>query len=239
MNNQSSPLPSLPQGYHAVIIGASGAIGQALHSQIQQDPRCGLVLGLHRHSQPAIDFNDEASIIRAGKTLQAQAPFHLIINAAGLLHTASAMPEKRLSQLNYHQLEATFRANTFGPALLLAHFSSLLPRNSRSLFAMLSARVGSIGDNRLGGWYSYRASKAALNMLVRTAAIELARTHPQAVITSLHPGTVTSALSAPFGGDRLGQPPAVAAGALLRVLDQLTVQDTGNFYAYDGKPVPW
>ena len=149
------------------------------------------------------------------------------------------MPEKRLGQLHYAQMEATFRTNTFGPALVLAHFAPLLPKQGRGLLAVLSAKVGSIGDNRLGGWYSYRASKAALNMLLKTASIEVARTHPQAVLVALHPGTVDSALSAPFNGAEIGRPAQDAAADLLRVLDGLSPQASGGFYAYSGAPLPW
>ncbi len=230
---------SLPDGYRALVIGSSGAIGAALLQQLQADPRCALALGLGRRSDPAIDFDDEASVARAAAQLRAQGPFHLVVNAAGVLHTPQFLPEKRLAQLNYAQLEATFRANTFGPALVLAHFAPLLARTERSLLAVLSAKVGSIGDNRLGGWYSYRASKAALNMLLKTAAIEVARTHPQATLVALHPGTVDSALSAPFNGAEIGRPAADVAADLLRVLDSLPPEATGSFYAYSGEMLPW
>ena len=202
------------------------------------DGRCALALGLHRQSQPAIDFDDEASIAQAAAALAPQGPFHLIVNAAGVLHSAGVMPEKKLGDLGYAQLEATFRANTFGPALVLRHFSPLLDRQ-RAVLAVLSAKVGSIGDNRLGGWYGYRASKAALNMLVRTAAIELRRSQPQAVLVALHPGTVASALSRPFKGDQIGRAPEVAAAEMLQVLDALGPADSGSFVAYDGQRLPW
>ena len=230
---------SLPDGYCALVIGSSGAIGAALLLQLQADPRCALALGLGRRSDPAIDFDDEASVARVAAQLRAQGPFHCIVNATGLLHTPQFPPEKRLAQLNYAQLEATFRANTFGPALVLAHFAPLLARHDRSLLAVLSAKVGSIGDNRLGGWYSYRASKAALNMLLKTTAIEVARTHPKATLVALHPGTVDSALSAPFNGAEIGRPAADAAADLLRVLDGLPPEETGSFYAYSGEKLPW
>ena len=136
-------------------------------------------------------------------------------------------------------MEANFRINTVGPALTLARFAPLLDRNQRSVLAVLSAKVGSIGDNRLGGWYSYRASKAALNMLMKTASIEIARTHPLAVLATLHPGTVNSALSAPFRGTEIGRPPAQAAAELLAVLDGLQAEQSGGFWAYDGQNLPW
>jgi len=177
-------------------------------------------------------------VAAAAATLAPSGRFHLLVNAAGLLHGPGFQPEKKLGDLNQAQLLATFTANTIGPALLLRHLSPLLDRQ-RAVLAMLSAKVGSIGDNRLGGWYSYRASKAALNMLVKTASIEVARTHPQAVLVALHPGTVNSALSAPFNGAEIGRPAADAAGDMLRVLDGLPVEETGCFYAYSGDKLPW
>ena len=232
-------LQSLPQGYRALVIGASGAIGGALLAHLQADPRCSLAVGLGRHTTPAVDLDDEATIAQAAQHLKAQGPWHCVIHAAGMLHGPHGLPEKRMVQMNYAQMEATFRTNTFGPALVLAHFAPLLPKQERSLLAVLSAKVGSIGDNRLGGWYSYRASKAALNMLLKTASIEVARAHPQAVLAALHPGTVSSALSAPFHGAEIGRPAPDAAGDLLRVLDGLSAEATGGFYAYSGEQLPW
>ena len=231
-------MQSLPQDYRALVIGATGAIGAAFVQQLQADPRCALVLALGRGSTPRIDFGDEASVADAALALAGQGPFHLVINAAGLLHGAHGLPEKRLAQLNYAQLEQTFRTNTFGPALVLAHFAPLLDRQ-RSVLAVLSAKVGSMGDNRLGGWYSYRASKAALNMLVKTAAIEVQRSNPAAVLVALHPGTVDSALSAPCRGAEIGRPAQDAAADMLRVLDGLAPTDSGGFFAYSGQALPW
>jgi NAD(P)-dependent dehydrogenase (short-subunit alcohol dehydrogenase family) len=229
---------TFPDGFRALIIGASGGIGAAFVDALTENPRCGKVLGLHRHSHPAIDFDDEASVAAAAAELARQAKFHLIINATGVLHSPGAMPEKKLSDLNYAQLMDTFRINTFGPALVLRHFTPLLDLE-RSAMALISAKVGSIEDNRLGGWYSYRASKAALNMLIKTAAIEVKRSKPQAVLVSLHPGTVNSKLSQPFRGAEIGRPAADAAQDMLRVIDQLKPADTGGFYTYDGKVLPW
>ena len=231
-------MQSLPGGYRALVIGHTGAIGSALLHNLQADPRCALALGVGRRSDPAIDLTDEASVARAAAQLRAQGPFHCIVHAAGVLHTPQFQPEKRLAQLNYAQLEQTFRTNTFGPALVLAHFAPLLDRQ-RSVLAVLSAKVGSMGDNRLGGWYSYRASKAALNMLVKTAAIEVQRSNPAAVLVALHPGTVDSALSAPFRGAEIGRPARDAAADMLRVLDGLAPTDSGGFFAYSGQALPW
>jgi NAD(P)-dependent dehydrogenase (short-subunit alcohol dehydrogenase family) len=216
---------SLPDQFHALVIGASGAIGAAFVDALAQDPRCASVRGLHRNSTPPLDFNDEGSIAAAAGLLAAGPRYHLIINAAGLLHSAAFMP-------------ATFQANTFGPGLVMRHFIPLLD-SERAVMALLSAKVGSIGDNRLGGWYSYRASKAALNMMVRTAAIEVARTRKHTVLVALHPGTVSSRLSQPFRGDVVGRAAHDAAADMLAVLDGLTPADSGAFRSYNGADLPW
>ncbi|MBD3738466.1 MULTISPECIES: SDR family NAD(P)-dependent oxidoreductase [Stutzerimonas] len=231
-------MQSFPSGYRALVIGASGGIGAALVAALREDPRCAQVVELGRATQPALDLAEPASIERAAAELAGQGAFQLIVNAAGVLHDESFMPEKRLADLNPAQLLATFQVNTFGPALLLRYFCGLLDRQ-RGVLAMLSAKVGSIGDNRLGGWYSYRASKAALNMLIKTAAIEVRRSQPNAVLLALHPGTVNSALSQPFRGAEIGRPAAVAAHDLLRVIDSLGPEASGSFHAYDGQPLPW
>ena len=232
-------MQSLLPGYQALILGATGAIGGAIAVQLQADPRCAQVLTLSRQSTPAIDFDKPDSIATAAHALRAQGPWHLIVVATGMLTGPTGGPEKRLAELNATHMAASFATNTIGPALVLAHCAPLLAKGERSLLAVLSAKVGSIGDNRLGGWYSYRASKAALNMLLKTAAIEVARTHPQAVLAALHPGTVDSALSAPFRGAEIGRPPTEAARDLLAVLDTLQPADSGGFWAYDGQRLPW
>ena len=227
-----------PAGYRALVIGASGGIGAALVDRLSQDPHCASVDALHRRSSIPIDFADDDSIAAAANSLSAKGPYHLVVNAAGLLHTRAFKPEKKLGDLNTAQMLETFRVNAFGPALVLRHFAPLLDPD-RSLMAFLSAKVGSIGDNRLGGWYSYRASKAALNMIVKTAAIELARTKPGAVVVAMHPGTVDTGLSRPFGGERLGRPTSLAARELLDVMSELNPEDSGSFVAYDGVRLPW
>jgi NAD(P)-dependent dehydrogenase (short-subunit alcohol dehydrogenase family) len=231
-------MESLGNAFRALVIGASGGIGNAFVTALQADPACSAVLALHRQSHPPIDFADEDSVAAAAASAASHGPFHLIINAAGLLHSDRFMPEKRLADLHYDQMLETFRANTFGPAMVLRHFTPLLTRE-RSIMVMLSARVGSIEDNRLGGWYSYRASKAALNMLVKTASIEVRRSRPLAVLVALHPGTVNTSLSQPFDGARIGRPAQDAAGEMLHVIDQLDALQSGGFFAWDGSQLAW
>jgi NAD(P)-dependent dehydrogenase (short-subunit alcohol dehydrogenase family) len=229
---------SLPDGYRAVVVGASGGIGSAFVERLRADPRCATVAALHRQASIPIDFDDEASIAAAANALASGGPIDLLINAVGVLHADGVMPDKKLADLDYARLTLSFRTNAFGPALLLRHFGPLLARE-RSVVALLSAKVGSIGDDRLGGWTAYRASKAALNMIVKNVAIEWSRTTPGAIVVALHPGTVDTALSAPFGGARIGRSPDVAAGEMLAVLDGLTPPDSGCFVAYDGTRLPW
>lgn len=228
---------SLPDGYRALVIGATGAIGAAFVAALAADPRCAGVTALSRHSDPPLDLLDDASIAAAVERIR-PGPFHLVIVATGVLHAETFMPEKRLGDLNMAQLEASFRINTIGPALLLRYLAPLLAPE-RGLFACLSAKVGSIGDNRAGGWYSYRASKAALNMVVKTAAIEVKRTQPNSVLVALHPGTVVSRLSQPFQGAAAARPADEAARDLLAVLDSLAPADSGSFIAWNGERLPW
>ena len=244
---------SLPPGFRALVFGAGGAIGGAFVEALRASPRCAEVVALSRQPVPGdlrLDLEDEAGIAAAAESLRGRAPFHLMLCATGALHLpdgdgALRAPEKRLAEIDPATMARAFALNSIGPALLLKHFHDLLPVKERGLFAALSARVGSIGDNRLGGWYSYRASKAALNMILRTAAVEVARKRPLAVLAALHPGTVRSRLSAPFvtdaaaPGKRLLEP-AEAATHLLAVLDALPADGaSGSFHAWDGASVPW
>ena len=230
-----------PEGGLALVIGASGGIGEALLTRLQQDARFAQVLGLSRHSQPALDLLNEASIAQAAAHVAGLGvPLRLLIDATGLLHGQGLQPEKSWQQLDPVQMAQAFAINAIGPALLMKHFLPLLPREGRAVFATLSAKVGSIGDNQLGGWYSYRASKAALNQLVRTAAIELRRRQPLALCVALHPGTVATALSAPFAKTGLQvQAPDHAASRLLGVIGGLQAADSGGFFNHDGSTLPW
>lgn len=219
----------------ALVIGASGAIGGAFAQLLEEDSRYAEVIRLGRTTEPSLDLTAPQSISEAAAALTPQGPFDLIIVASGILHGEGFMPEKSLEAINLNQLLATFQTNTFGPALVLQQFLPLL--TAGGVFAVLSAKVGSIGDNRLGGWYSYRASKAALNMLIKTVAIETARRWPGKRLVALHPGTVTSNLSRPFRPQ--ARPPREAAADMLRVLEGLGANDSGGFFSYSGERLPW
>jgi NAD(P)-dependent dehydrogenase (short-subunit alcohol dehydrogenase family) len=223
----------------AVVIGASGGIGAAVTAHLRASRRFSPVHALSR-SSTGLDLEDEASIAAAvARVAEGPAPT-LIFVATGVLHEGHD-PERTYKALSAEHLMRDYRINAVGPALTAKHFLPLLPRDRRAVFAALSARVGSIGDNRLGGWHAYRASKAALNMILRNLAVELARTHPQAVIAGLHPGTVDTDLSAPFqkgvAAEKLFTP-AFSAERLLGVLNDLTPADSGGVFAWDGARVP-
>ena len=231
----------------AAIFGASGGIGGALATRLAER---GVEVWAGSRSgtaaDPALrafrfDLSDERSLAQAAATM-ADAPPDLVIVATGVLTLADGTgPERSYRQIDGAAMEEMFRLNTIGPALVAKHMLTLLPRDRRSVFAALSGRVGSIGDNRLGGWHSYRASKAALNMLMRNFALELARTHRQAVVAGLHPGTVDSALSEPFQANLPeGQltAPEQAAAHLLTVLDGLAPADSGKVFDWKGAEIP-
>lgn len=229
-------MTSLPKGYRAIVIGASGGIGSAIHRALASDENCGEVIGLSR-SGTGLDITDEATVAEAASTLSAD--FHLIFCATGALTIEGIGPEKLLRQINPDAMIKQFAVNAIGPALVLKHFAPKLARKERALMGFLSARVGSIGDNRLGGWISYRAAKAALNQIVHTASIELSRTHPQTVLAALHPGTVATSLTAAYVAGHQPMAPDESAALLLNVLNSLDTSQTGHFYAYDGSPIVW
>ena len=229
---------SLPEGYRALVFGASGAIGQAFVQALQSDPRCAKVCGVSRQSSPGLDLLDESSMAACAQTLVAQGPFHLVLDATGALTVNGRGPEKRLDELDAEHLLAALQLNAVGPGLLLKHFVPVLASGQRVIWGKLSARVGSIEDNRKGGWYGYRAAKAALNMLLQTAAIELARRRPLAVVAALQPGTVQSALSQPFVGDDAMRPEE-ASQRLLAVLDALQPTGRAQFVDHQGQSIPW
>lgn len=228
----------LRPGYTALVLGASGALGAAFVAALQADARCARVLGLSRQTTPAVDLTQEATLAQAALALQASGPFQLVVDATGALTLDGRGPEKRLDELDADHLLRALQVNAVGPALLLKHFAPLLASGERVIWAKLSARVGSIEDNRKGGWYGYRAAKAALNQLLQTSAIELARRRPELVVAALQPGTVRSALSQPFVGDA-AMDPAESAQRLLAVLDGLPATGRAHFVDHQGQSIPW
>ncbi len=231
-------MTSLPEGYRALVFGASGAIGHALLQQLQADPRCATVVGVSRQSSPGFDLCDETSIRACAQALATQGPFHLVLDATGALTVNGRGPEKRLDELDGAHLLATLQLNAVGPGLLLKHFAPLLVTGQRVIWGKLSARVGSIEDNHKGGWYGYRSAKAALNMLLQTAAIELSRRRPLVVVAALQPGTVQSRLSQPFVGDQ-AMKPEVSARDLLRTLNALESTGRAQFVDHRAQVIAW
>lgn len=244
-------LDSFPAGGLAVVVGAGGAIGGALLAQLRAQACFARVMGFSRSGVPpatvassdfgTLDVCSEADIASAAGLVSATGlPMRLFINATGFLHGEGWAPEKSWRQIDAGHMARAFAVNSIGPALLVKHFLPLLPRQGKAVFATLTAKVGSIGDNRLGGWYSYRASKAALNQIVRTAAVELARRQRESLCVALHPGTVTSRMSEPFRKEGLDvRLPETAAGQLLAVVDGLQASDSGGFLDYRGQVLPW
>jgi len=255
-------LTSFPAGSHALVQGASRGIGLEFVRQLLAQPATGRVFASCRAPDWAaellalaagdprlqllpLDVSDEASIARAAATVAGVTDrLHLVVNCAGILHggPASLAPEKRLADVRPEALTASFAVNAFGPLLVAKHFERLLGHRERAVFASISARVGSIGDNRLGGWYAYRGAKAAQNMFTRTLAIEWSRSRRNVVCVALHPGTTDTDLSLPFQGNvpagKLFSPERTAR-QLLEVIDRLTQADTGRFLAWDGSEIPW
>ena len=241
-------LQSFQAPLNAVVIGAGGGIGRAFASLLASCAEVGgLLLTARATAVPGavrLDLTDEASIAAAAETArQRLGEVDLVIVATGMLHDGETLrPEKTIRALSGAALARSFAVNATGPALVAKHFLPLLPRHRKAVFAALSARVGSIADNQIGGWYAYRAAKAALNQLVCTAAIELARKHPQAVCVTLHPGTVDTALSRPFQAGVRAETlftPEAAAQRLLAVIDGLEATGTGRLHAWDGRVVPF
>lgn len=217
----------------ALIIGASGGIGAALVRALEA--RGAEVRGLSR-TEHGLDVTDPDSVDAAMGRVDG--PFDRIVIATGILAPDAAGPEKSLDAIDADAMARTLAVNAIGPALILRHVPRLLPRGKRCVVAVLTARVGSIGDNRLGGWYSYRASKAAANQVVRTAAIEIARKHEQAIVAALHPGTVATRFTRRYPAHRKIAPPD-AAESLIRVMDGLGPDQTGQFLDRRGTAVPW
>jgi NAD(P)-dependent dehydrogenase (short-subunit alcohol dehydrogenase family) len=255
-------LTSFPAGSQALVQGASRGIGLEFVRQLLAQPAVGGVFAGCRAPDQAdelvalaandprlqvvpLDVAEEASIAAASATVAgATDRLHLVLNCAGILHggAAALAPEKRLADVRPEALAASFAVNAFGPLLIANHFEQLLAHRERAVFASISARVGSIGDNRLGGWYAYRGAKAAQNMFTKTLAIEWARTRRNVVCVALHPGTTDTGLSRPFQAnvppDKLFSPERTVR-QLLEVIDRLTPAETGRFVSWDGSEIRW
>ena len=247
-----SRLESFSKPANVVVVGSSGGIGAALVAALEGDERVGRVHALSRTpaagisprvSPLQVNIAEEASVAAAAAHCSEAGPFDLVIVATGILHKGKQLqPEKRMRDLNAEAMAEVFRVNTIAPAIVAKHFLPRMRREGKSAFAAISARVGSIADNRLGGWTSYRASKAALNMLIKTLSIEHARTHPDGVVVTLHPGTTDTALSKPFQRNvpegKLFSPD-YSVERMLGVIDGLTSGDTGGFFAWNGDPIEY
>jgi len=232
-----------------VVFGANGAIGHALLDQLSQDYPDASIHGFSRdisYEAPAkvithqIDYADDAQMGAAIKQAASDKPIDLAIITIGTLHGADYRPEGAAKKITRENMRHLYEVNTVIPSLIVKYLMAYIPRRKRAVLAFLSARVGSISDNYLGGWYSYRASKAALNMVVKCLSVEVARSRPQAIVVSLHPGTVNSALSAPFQSNvppgKLFTPD-YAAECLLTVIDALSPKDSGKHFAWDGSEI--
>ena len=242
-------MKSLREGYRAVVVGASGGLGAALTRQLADDPGSAEIIALARDVARApsgekivarsADIADEGSIKAAFSDLK---DLDLVIVATGVLHGPDGLsPEKSLRRIKPDDMATVFAINTIGPAVVAREALPKLNKSDRAMFAAISARVGSIGDNRLGGWHSYRASKAALNMLLRNFAIEMARLNKTSLVVGLHPGTVDTALSAPFQSNVAEGKlfaPDYSAERMLSVLDGLGSDASGSVFAWDGQRIP-
>ncbi|GLO09292.1 short-chain dehydrogenase [Pseudomonas putida] len=255
-----SLIPGLSDKAHVLICGASRGIGLALCAALLARDDVSRVWAVSRHARTAdgllelaqahgervvlldYDARDEQALAALASEVGLACPhLHLVISTLGILHQEGTKAEKSLAQLDLTSLQASFATNAFAPILLLRHLLPLL-RSQPATFAALSARVGSIGDNRLGGWYSYRASKAALNQLLHTASIELKRLNPAATVLALHPGTTDTELSRPFQGNvpegKLFEP-AFAAQCVIEQVGRLGPSETGSFWGWDGERIAW
>ena len=228
----------LPENFRSLILGASGALGSAFVDFLRLQMRCHDLVALSR-SEGDFDLEDPVSIEAMAQTLVGGAPFHLIIDATGALTLDGTGPEKSLARLEMTTMSRSFAINAVGPALLMRHLSPLLATGD-AIYAKLSARVGSIADNQKGGWYSYRASKAAMNMILQSASLELQRKNPRLRVVALQPGTVRSKLSEPFqqGVPKLLEPAESVAGMMNAML-KLEPTSGASFIDYAGNEIPW
>lgn len=255
-----SLIPGLSANARVLICGASRGIGLALCTALLARDDVSRVWAVSRHASTAdgllalarahgervvlleCDARDELALAALANEVGIACPhLHLVVSTLGILHQEGTKAEKSLAQLDLTSLQASFVTNAFAPILLLKHLMPLL-RKQPATFAALSARVGSISDNRLGGWYSYRASKAALNQLLHTASIELKRLNPAATVLALHPGTTNTELSRPFQGNvpegKLFEP-AFAAQCVIDQVGRLGPTESGSFWGWDGERIAW
>lgn len=243
-------LSSFDKDLNVAVIGASGGIGSALIKYILSDEKVKTVYAFSRSDiaienpkliKGNLDLTNETSIERAAHEASKENLLDIIIVATGLLHSDNVKPEKSLRDINAHNFLEVLAINTTGPALIMKYFLPKIRRDRKTVFAAISARVGSISDNYLGGWYAYRASKSALNMLIKTASIEIARKYKQAIVIGLHPGTVETKLSEPFRGNVEQKKlfnPEFSAECLLKVINTTTPDKSGMVFAWDGVPLP-
>ncbi|MBW4487942.1 MAG: SDR family NAD(P)-dependent oxidoreductase [Trichocoleus desertorum ATA4-8-CV12] len=249
------------QSANALIVGANGGIGLEFVQRLLQDDRIAKIYATYRQPESAsellafrdkypeqlvclpLDITDEAQIAECSDRIQTQVDkLHLVINCVGILHEGDLQPEKSLRQINPDHLGRYFQVNSIGAVLLAKHLSPLFCHSDRNVFATISAKIGSIGDNQLGGWYGYRASKAALNMLMRTVAIEYRRKSPNTIVVTLHPGTTDTHLSKPFQRNVPPEklfPVERTVTQLLAVIENLELRDSGEFFSWDGTRLPW
>lgn len=228
-----------PQNFNALVVGTGGALGSAFVHYLQNETACGQVVSVSRSLDNDFDLEDPVSIERIANRVREQGPYHLVIDATGALTIDGLGPEKSLSRIDANTLHRSFSINAIGPTLLLRHVATSIASGD-AIYAKLSARVGSISDNQKGGWYGYRASKAALNMMLQTAAIELQRRNPRLRIVALQPGTVRSRLSEPFqaGVPTLLEPSESVAG-MMRAMMALATKSGAHFIDYQGREIPW
>ncbi len=224
----------------AVVIGNSGSIGSAIEKELS-DQGFKNIIGFNRSSSPRLDLLNEETIAQSAQFIKDQnIPVSLVFDATGLLHDDNNMPEKTYKNIDQIFMRKNFEINVMGPALIMKYFLPLLDKEEKSIFASISAKVGSISDNRYGGWYSYRASKAALNQMIKTASIEMKMKNQNAICLAIHPGTVESKLSKPFQKNDLTiQSPQKSASNIFKILTSSTSKDTGSFYNWDGKIIDW
>lgn len=220
----------------ALVVGSSGSIGHALVHSLRKRIGSNNVVSISRIDNGMDLMKPESIAIEASKQ---SGKFDLILDATGALEINGIGPEKSFQSLDYRNMVNQFKVNAIGPALILKHFMRFLPRSGKSVFVTLSARVGSIEDNKLGGWISYRSSKSALNQIVKTAAIELTRKNPDSVCICLHPGTVRSKLTENYLGKHRFVEPEVAASNIIRVIEEKGSSDSGGFFDYNGNVIPW